>query len=116
MKLNEEEKDIQAGKAGPVPQQALRHQIKVGEFFGAEDLVPVTQAHLMADTESLGRPASDGWRAWLRPRPGSTASAFRPSPIHAVPILRKPICWVRPRRCSIWKDGRFPHSRRSASR
>src|SRR5450631_4299646 len=54
MKLNDEEKDILAGKAGPVPQQALRHQIKVGEFFGAEDLVPVTQAHLMADTESLG--------------------------------------------------------------
>src|SRR6195952_4888518 len=54
MKLNEEEKDILAGKSGPVPQQALQHQIKVGEFFGAEDLVPVTQAHLMADTESLG--------------------------------------------------------------
>src|SRR5579862_1552459 len=54
MKLNDEEKDILAGKAGFVPQQALQHQIKVGEFFGAEDLVPVTQAHLMADTESLG--------------------------------------------------------------
>jgi predicted aconitase len=54
MKLNDEEHDILAGKAGPVPQQALQHQIKVGEFFGAEDLVPVTQAHLMADTESLG--------------------------------------------------------------
>src|ERR1700726_1278768 len=54
MKLNEEEQDILAGKSGPVPQQALQHQIKVGEFFGAEDLVPVTQAHLMADTESLG--------------------------------------------------------------
>jgi predicted aconitase len=54
MKLSEEENDILAGKAGPVPQQALQHQIKVGEFFGAEDMVPVTQAHLMADTESLG--------------------------------------------------------------
>src|ERR1700688_4507586 len=54
MKLNDEEKDILAGKAGPVTQQALQHQIKVGEFFGAEDLVPVTQAHLMADTESRG--------------------------------------------------------------
>ncbi len=54
MKLNDEEKDILAGKAGPVPQQALQHQIKVGEFFGAEDMVAVTQAHLMADTESLG--------------------------------------------------------------
>src|SRR3954463_7756549 len=54
MKLNEEEKDILAGKSGPVPRQALQHQVKVGEFFGAQDLVPVTQAHIMADTESLG--------------------------------------------------------------
>src|ERR1700760_4776545 len=54
MKLNDEEQDILAGKAGPVPQQALKHQIKVGDFFGAKDFVPVTQAHIMADTESLG--------------------------------------------------------------
>jgi predicted aconitase len=54
MKLNDEEGDILAGKAGVVPQQALRHQIKVGEFFAARDFVPVTQAHIMADTESLG--------------------------------------------------------------
>jgi predicted aconitase len=54
MKLNDEEQDILAGKAGPVPQQALQHQIKVGDFFGAGDFVPVTQAHIMADTESLG--------------------------------------------------------------
>ena len=37
MKLNNEENDILAGKAGPVPQTALRHQIKVGEFFAAAD-------------------------------------------------------------------------------
>ena len=54
MKLNDEETDILAGKMGVVPQQALQHQIKVGEFFGAPDFGPVTQAHLMADTESLG--------------------------------------------------------------
>jgi len=54
MKLNDEEQDILAGKAGPVPQQALKHQIQVGDFFGAADFVPVTQAHIMADTESLG--------------------------------------------------------------
>ena len=54
MKLNDEEQDILAGKAGPVPQLALEHQIKVGDFFGADDFVPVTQAHIMADTESLG--------------------------------------------------------------
>ena len=54
MKLNDEEEDIAAGKAGPVPRQALKHQIAVGDFFGAADFVPVTQAHIMADTESLG--------------------------------------------------------------
>src|ERR1700712_5349567 len=54
MKLSDEEQDILAGKAGVVPQQALKHQIKVGEFFDAADFVPVTQAHIMADTESLG--------------------------------------------------------------
>src|SRR3954452_1104122 len=54
MKLNDEEQDICAGKFGSVLQEALRHQLKVGEFFGAEDFVPVTQAHIMADTGSLG--------------------------------------------------------------
>src|SRR5262245_59271985 len=54
MKLNEEEQDILAGKFGPLPLQALQHQIKVGDFFGARDFVPVSQAHIMADTESLG--------------------------------------------------------------
>jgi predicted aconitase len=54
MKLNDEEQDILAGKSGPVALRALQHQLKVSEFFGAEDFVPVTQAHVMADTESLG--------------------------------------------------------------
>lgn len=55
MKLNEEEKSILAGEHGRVPQLALQHQIAVGDFFGAEDFVPVSQAHIMADTESLGQ-------------------------------------------------------------
>ena len=42
MKLNDEERDILAGQAGPLPQLALKHQIKVGEFFAAADFVPVT--------------------------------------------------------------------------
>src|SRR5882757_7017055 len=61
MKLNEEEQDILAGKAGPVIQLALEHQRQVGEFFAAQDFVPVTQAHIMADTESLG----EAGVAWL---------------------------------------------------
>ena len=54
MKLNAEEKAILAGEFGSVRKTAIEHQIKVGEFFGAEDLVAVSQAHIMADTESLG--------------------------------------------------------------
>ena len=50
-----------AGEMGPVRQIALQHQIEVGDFFGAEDFVPVTQAHIMADTESLG----EAGVAWL---------------------------------------------------
>jgi len=54
MNLNQEEQAMLAGELGMVPKLAMEHQIKVGEFFGAKDLVPVSQAHVMADTESLG--------------------------------------------------------------
>ena len=55
MKLNDEEKSMLAGEAGQVAKLAIEHQIAVGDFFGAHDFVPVTQAHIMADTESLGQ-------------------------------------------------------------
>jgi predicted aconitase len=54
MRLSSEESAMLAGEMGEVPRLAFAHQLKVGEFFGAEDFVPVTQAHVMADTESLG--------------------------------------------------------------
>lgn len=50
-----------AGEAGPARQWAIRHQIAVGDFFDAPDFVPVGQAHIMADTESLG----EAGVAWL---------------------------------------------------
>jgi predicted aconitase len=43
-----------AGDAGPARQWAIEHQIRVGSYLGAADFVPVSQAHIMADTESLG--------------------------------------------------------------
>ncbi len=43
-----------AGELGAPRRWALAHQIAVGEFFDAADFVPVSQAHIMADTESLG--------------------------------------------------------------
>jgi predicted aconitase len=54
MRLDDEERAMLAGALGPVRQWAIRHQIAVGEFFDAADFVPVSQAHVMADTESLG--------------------------------------------------------------
>jgi predicted aconitase len=54
MRLTDEEKAMLAGEAGEPRRWAIQHQIAVGEFFDAADLVPVSQAHTMADTESLG--------------------------------------------------------------
>ena len=54
MRLTDEERAILAGEAGEPRRWAIAHQIAVGEFFDAADLVPVSQAHIMADTESLG--------------------------------------------------------------
>jgi predicted aconitase len=59
--LTDEEKAILAGEAGPARHWAIRHQIAVGRFFDAPDFVPVGQAHIMADTESLG----EAGVAWL---------------------------------------------------
>jgi predicted aconitase len=54
MNLTAEEKALRAGERGEAAQWAIEHQIKVGDYLGARDFVPVTQAHIMADTESLG--------------------------------------------------------------
>src|SRR5262249_59305250 len=54
MLLNDEEVAMRAGASGEPRRWAIEHQIRVGEFFDAADMVPVAQAHIMADTESLG--------------------------------------------------------------
>src|SRR5947209_8348118 len=54
MKLTQEEEALRGGEFGPARQWAIEHQIKVGSYLGALDFVPVMQAHVMADTESLG--------------------------------------------------------------
>ena len=54
MRLTDEEQAVRAGELGEPRRWAIEHQITVGEFFDAADLVPVSQAHIMADTESLG--------------------------------------------------------------
>jgi len=54
VRLGDEEQAMLAGAFGEPRRWAIGHQIAVGEFFDAADLVPVSQAHIMADTESLG--------------------------------------------------------------
>jgi predicted aconitase len=66
VKLNEEEKAMQAGAFGLLRQWAIEHQIKVGTYLGAEDFVPVGQAHIMADTESLGASGVEWLERWAK--------------------------------------------------
>src|ERR1700674_3134784 len=66
MKLDEEEEAMQAGKLGPLRQWAIEHQILVGRYLGAENFVPVSQAHIMADTESLGVAGVEWLEGWMR--------------------------------------------------
>lgn len=54
MKLNDEEQAMLAGDLGEPKRWAIDHMLKVGRMFDAADFVPVSQAHMMADTESLG--------------------------------------------------------------
>jgi len=54
MKLTQEERSMLAGDMGEHKRWAMEHMIQVGNFFDAPDFVPISQAHMMADTESLG--------------------------------------------------------------
>ena len=54
VKLTSYEKEMLVGRHGYPRQWAMEQQLKVAQFFGAVDLVKVTQAHIMCDTESLG--------------------------------------------------------------
>jgi predicted aconitase len=56
MRLTDESTAMLHGEMGAARQWAVEHQIRVGSYLGARDLVAVRQAHIMADTESLGAP------------------------------------------------------------
>jgi predicted aconitase len=64
MQLSSEEQALRAGIFGPAAQWAIEHQIKVGDYLGAQDFVPVSQAHIMADTESLGVAGVEWLERW----------------------------------------------------
>ena len=91
MKLNDEEQDILAGKSGPVPQQALQHQIKVGDFFGADGFRAghAGPHHGRHRKPRRSRRALAG-RARRDCRRAARACASRPSPIRAAPISPRP--------------------------
>ncbi len=52
--LDTEAEAMHRGEMGPARQWAVDHQIRVGNYFGAHSMVRIDQAHIMADTESLG--------------------------------------------------------------
>src|SRR6516164_1420437 len=65
VKLSDEELAMRRGEFGPLRQWAIEHQIRVGSYLGAADFVPVSQAHIMADTESLGRAGVEWLENWV---------------------------------------------------
>jgi predicted aconitase len=54
MKLSAKAESMLAGEQGPARRWAVQHQIQIGRMFDAEDMVEVSQAHMMADPESTG--------------------------------------------------------------
>ena len=54
MHLNAEEQAMLRGDGGAALKHALELQIAVGEFYGAQQLVPVSNAHMMGDIEVMG--------------------------------------------------------------
>jgi predicted aconitase len=66
VRLTDEEQAMRAGAFGPATQWAIEHQIQVGRYLGAADFVPVSQAHIMADTESLGAAGVEWLEHWAR--------------------------------------------------
>jgi len=54
VKLDPTEEAMLAGDLGKPKQWAMDHMLKVGRMFDAKDFVQVSQAHMMADPESIG--------------------------------------------------------------
>ena len=59
MQLTAAEQDILDGRLGEALAGILREQVSVGEFFGAERFVEITNAHFMGDREVFGQAGAD---------------------------------------------------------
>jgi predicted aconitase len=79
LKLNQEEKRMRSGALGEPVRRALEHQIRVGEFWGAERMVPVTNVHMMGDIEVMG----EAGLGFLRETLGLQARARCPTTTNA---------------------------------
>lgn len=71
-----------AGDMGRARQWALEHQLQVGEMFDARDMVAVSQAHMMADPESLGEAGVELFERF--------AGLPMPERILAIPLITDP--------------------------
>jgi predicted aconitase len=54
MRLTDEEQAMLAGARGEALQRALQYQVAVGDFYGAQRMVPIGNAHMMGDIEVMG--------------------------------------------------------------
>ena len=54
MRLRRTRKGDAQGQRGEAVRDALAYQVEVGQFFGAERFVPITNAHMMGDIEVMG--------------------------------------------------------------
>lgn len=54
MRLTDHEAAMLAGAEGPARKLAMEQIVAVGRFFDANDTVPISQVHIMADPEALG--------------------------------------------------------------
>jgi predicted aconitase len=81
MRLTADEQAMLDGARGEAVRDALRYQLQVGEFFGAERFVQITNAHMMGDIEVMG----DGGFEYLAALAGKRARC-------AVPITTNARC------------------------
>ena len=79
MRLTSEERRMLAGKLGEPVRRAIEQQIKVGEFWGAERFVEVTNVHMMGDIEVMG----DAGLGFLGDNCRAKARCMRPTSTNA---------------------------------
>lgn len=54
MQLTDEEQGMLRGDLGDAVKHAMEQQVRVGDYFGAENFVPVRNVHMMGDIEVMG--------------------------------------------------------------